>query len=275
MRLVLLARKTNRSSREILDFLISNGIDYVENQNTKLHDEHAQLVLDHYGIEEVIHSEAESDDEPIEPTEESIVEETDDSTNIITKVTETEEDAPYHKERPIASEEEPSIISLEQEEAVDLPEEPTEEVIRAPKIKLAGPKVVGKIELPTKPATKEEEKENKQEILPELPPRNKHRSKKADPKKNGKHVRHKKTLSYEEKLAKEKKKAEYARKKAFKLEKEKKRQHYESIMAHNETQPISSRKKKKKDQEKVVQPKPKKHYNNVFTKLWAWLNDDI
>lgn len=118
MRLGQLARKLDLKTDEIVSFLASRGITVEPGNNAKLLDEHAQLVTGYFAPGTTLSSE------------------------------EMQEKAA----EPAASQPEAENIEsvVEEEPQQALTENELPEVIRAPKVELAGLKVLGKIELPEK-----------------------------------------------------------------------------------------------------------------------------
>lgn len=149
MRLGQLARKLAIIPAEIVDFLATNNIRIDENTNTRLEHEQLMLVVNHFAparAEEFIIPAA---DETQDIPEETI------SPKIEIVVPETVEPEPVttpdiQQEMAVITESN-TIADAEQEQKI--------EVIKAPKVELAGLKVLGKIELPepkkkeSKPAT--------------------------------------------------------------------------------------------------------------------------
>ncbi len=159
------------------------------------------------------------------------------------------------------------------------------ELIEIPKPKLKGVKVVGKIDLPAKPAPAKPEKE---ELLPET-------TAEEDNKKGSQPVRKKtyppgktfkkrkapqKPLTYQEKIQLEEERKEKKKQARKKREKEKKRQHYVKKVQNNPA--LSAKKPDKKSrvaaEKKEILQRRKPDYKNPLRKLWGWLNgeyDDI
>lgn len=144
MRVGQLARKLGISPTELINFLTSAGIQTPEASNTKLSVDHLQVAIKHFDPAGTI--EGLLDESKAEETRESIP-----STETITAAEPVMEALPtVNTQSTVASE-----ASVETEVVAKQPvgEEPVEnkiEVIKAPKVELAGLKVLGKIELPEK-----------------------------------------------------------------------------------------------------------------------------
>jgi hypothetical protein len=155
MRLGQLARKLSLRPSQIVDYLASNNIQTEEGSNTRLADEHTELIVQHFApesLEEIMRPVPVVGEVPkaeVEPVE-RIVEEP-------VRV-EVEQKA---EEPVIVSEDKPSEDQSEPE------------VIRVQKIELSGLKVLGKIELP-EPKKKEPKPEG--EVSGEEQPKPERRS---------------------------------------------------------------------------------------------------
>ncbi len=154
MRLGQLARKLAIIPAEIVDFLATNNIRIDESTNTRLEHEQLMLVINHFAP-----ARAEEFNTPAADETQDIPEETN-SPRVEVVVPETIIPEPVITVQDIQEEmaviEERNIIpDAEQEQKI--------EVIKAPKVELAGLKVLGKIELPEpkkkeqKPATESAE----------------------------------------------------------------------------------------------------------------------
>lgn len=157
MRLGQLARKLSVSPTDIMKFLESNAIPAAEGSNMRLTDDHMRLILGRFDPAGVIVVAAEQADEA-----ETVVSEPAAGvvTDVAPEVEVVEAAAPVVAEAaepepefadagPVAQNledvvaGEPVQVSSESETAAELPD-----VIKAPKVSLAGLKVLGKIELP-------------------------------------------------------------------------------------------------------------------------------
>jgi hypothetical protein len=157
-------------------------------------------------------------------------------------------------------------------------ESPEPEVIRAPKMKLQGVKVVGKIELPEKriKTSAHKDPDNNSGKHPgmkkdaEVTSRNHSSNKK---KITGK-TRANRSMSYLEKQKKEERKREKEKRERMKKTKERKRNHYQNKVQTK----ISPTQSKKKNPSKNIrnlkknQPEPAPVYKNPLRRFWAWLN---
>lgn len=152
MRLGQLARKLSVIPAEIVDFLATNNIRIDESTNTRLEHEQLTLVVKHFAPARI---------------EEFIVPPADETQNIAEEPVQ-----PIEVVMPEAIEPEPVVTTpnIQQEMPViagsngipDAEEEQKIEVIKAPKVELAGLKVLGKIELP-QPKKKEPRPETETE----------------------------------------------------------------------------------------------------------------
>jgi hypothetical protein len=159
MRLGQLARKLAISPTEIIKFVESNGIAASEGSNTRLMDEHIRLVLQQFDPAGTVSLAAEQTDDAetaaaapvVEPPAALVVE------------AQTEPVAEAQPELALEVQmESVAVVTAGAEEspgaeagAVSPEESPLPDVIKAPKVALAGLKVVGKIELP-EPKKKEQ-----------------------------------------------------------------------------------------------------------------------
>jgi len=145
MRLGQLARKLAVIPAEIVDFLATNNIRIDENTNTRLEHNQLMLVVNHFAPARA--------DEFLTPVAEEIQDIPEESTpRVETVVAETVEPEPVIATPDIQQEmavvaDKNIIPEVEQEQKI--------EVIKAPKVELAGLKVLGKIELP-EPKKKEQ-----------------------------------------------------------------------------------------------------------------------
>jgi hypothetical protein len=123
MRLGQLARKLSLRPSQLVDFLAENNIQTEEGSNTRLADEHTQLIVQHFApesLEEIMKPALKEAPEPVSVIEEPALAE------------------------PVQNVEETVVVS----EDMPADEQSEPEVIRVQKIELSGLKVLGKIELP-------------------------------------------------------------------------------------------------------------------------------
>jgi hypothetical protein len=149
MRLGQLARKLSLRPSQLVDFLVENNIQTEEGSNTRLADEHTQLIVQHFApesLEEIMRPVAE---EVPQPQAEPVVEE-----SVLIE--------PEQKEE---------VVTVSEDKPEDQQLEP--EVIRVQKIELSGLKVLGKIDLP-EPKKKEPKTEG--EVSGEEQPKPERRS---------------------------------------------------------------------------------------------------
>lgn len=182
MRLGQLARKLAVRPAEIVEFLATSNIRIDDGTNARLDDEYVVRIIQHFAparLEEIMQPAVEEVQEVV-------------SDNNIIEINNLEPEAAIET---VVVEPEPVIIPSLQEEiqsvptetktiVADIQEEDNTEVIKAPKVELAGLKVLGKIELP-EPKKKEtaklpeeetsttpEDKDKIQEPAPVRPTRN-------------------------------------------------------------------------------------------------------
>jgi hypothetical protein len=185
MRLGQLARKLAVRPAEIVEFLATSNIRIDDGTNARLDDEYVVRIIQHFAparLEEIMQPAVEE----VQEVQEVV------SDNNIIEINNLEPEAAIET---VVVEPEPVIIPSLQEEiqsvpaetktiVADIQEEDNTEVIKAPKVELAGLKVLGKIELP-EPKKKEtaklpeeetsttpEDKDKIQEPAPVRPTRN-------------------------------------------------------------------------------------------------------
>lgn len=151
MRLGQLARKLDTTPAEIIQFLASKNINIENEVNTKLDDESVSLALGRFA-----------------PAASAVGEPEPDDTRALVLPAEIEsQPSTSQTAAPSASEVETSSSAA-----------PLDDVIKAPKVELAGLKVIGKIELPEKKKKETDEVEKATEQT--LKPRPKHDSRRSD-----------------------------------------------------------------------------------------------
>jgi hypothetical protein len=154
MRLGQLARKLAVIPADIVDFLATNNIRIDESTNTRLEHEQLMLVVNHFAPARAEEFTAPAADEKQDIPEETNAEPIE---VVAPEVIEPEQVvlAPDIQQEMVVTDESNTIPDTEQEQKI--------EVIKAPKVELAGLKVLGKIELPEpkkkeqKPATESAE----------------------------------------------------------------------------------------------------------------------
>ncbi|MFC2124475.1 hypothetical protein ACFLU5_06660 [Bacteroidota bacterium] len=273
MRLSKLARELSKTPSELIEFYEKRGIKQYTGANSKINDEHVKLTYKKFRPEllEVKSKEKNAENSDLNPEENG---------NIVESV----EDG-ISPEEGIEIDRDVEIQEGGQEEETEESSGEGEhiEVIRAPKIKLEGVKVVGKIDLPeTGKSIKNEENINtkiaKKVLFSPKTDKSKSEIRSGKGISDKKHqMPHKEynqrgsQLSYEEKLQRDKEKLKRAREKKQKSRKEKKKQHYlENVKPKIHT---TSRKKSKKGNDKeskILKEKPV--YSNPIRKFIAWLN---
>lgn len=260
MRLSQLARQLEISPSELIIFFKKNNIDRYTSHNNKIKEEDVDYALRYY--------------KPLVVQNEKEAVPIDDNTVISVQGV---EDSNAHQTE-LDNEVKPENINQESENQKD--KNDLVELIRMPKIKLQGVKVVGKIELPdtsVKTADKQDPEQIPTSEITELqkPAKKKHFEKgygKTKYKGKPRRAKVKRELSYEEKLKREEKKKIIEQQKLKKLRKEKKKQHY----IRNVQSTVQSSKKRRKAKTIVeIDIKPKLAepvHKNPLKRIWAWLN---
>ncbi len=246
MRLFQLAREVSKTSKEIIDFLHSQGINRYSGSNSKMDDEHVQMILHQFKPESFSSYEKNDpvylEDRAREPEEQG-----------------TEVSAKLEPQSEKKSDQ--GNIQPGSEEA---------EVIRAPKIKLQGVKVVGKIELPEKPLRKRETKPDEGSLeMDSKPDHTKRKSKKSSALQKSN-----RSLSFLEKQKREERKREKQKKDRLKKEREKKRIHYQKNVQFKilPAQPKKKLRSSEKREESLSHRNITPTYKNPIKRFWAWLN---
>ena len=204
MRLGQLARKLSLRPSQLVDFLASNNIQTEEGSNTRLADEHARLIVQHFAPESLEEIMKPATEEVIQPDPEPASEET-----VVVE--------PQQK-----VEVEEQVVVLE-DKPIDQQTEP--EVIRVPKIELSGLKVLGKIDLP-------EPKKKEPKIESEAPGEEQPKPERRNPAKS-KHPRRERDQRtwrnpLEVQRERENRQLEEKRKAELEREKEKRKHHYQN-----------------------------------------------
>ncbi len=228
MRLGQLSRKLGVSTPEIIQFLASKQITISEDSNAKIEDIHAHWVTEKFAphliasVEEVMAEEKKEAESPDEA------------------ITVTE-----------------SATAEISDEAPALPE-----LIKAPKIELAGLKVLGKIEIPEKKKKTEENTEARPEEKDRKP-----RSERTRPQHEYQERPRKNPVALQRE--REQREAEQKRKELLAKEKEKKTNHY-----YNRVKPVVPTKKVRKEEEliEVADIPVEKMPTTLWGKFMRWLN---
>ncbi len=255
MRLSQLARKISKTPKELLDFFESNGIRKYSSSNVKVNPEHINFVLQHF--EKELNSGLPSTSDPADDKYKEDLKTSSGSeikkmkTPVKTKKTDTEE--------------KPDDVEL----------------IRAPKVKLQGVKVVGKIDIPNQALkTKDPAVEkSKQEKSVERSSDNQtykqgSQSSGVFNKKDPKLRKSTNRITYQEKLRREKQERERTKRKQMREDKERKKKHYQKNVQSKIQQLPAKRKIKSQTKEPETAPihATPPHYKNPLRRLWAWLN---
>jgi hypothetical protein len=255
MRLFQLARKLDKTPSEIIHFYKTNNLGIYDSHNDKLEDEHVEIAMAHFNLELLT---VEENDESIEEMKELSA----NADSIPDKATVVDQ----------------SEVVIEDKTESNKDTEQEIEVIRAPKIKLEGIKVVGKIDLPEKVIKTSVEKVERDDIEKTEKKISKERKIKNFHKKSTRESgnyrgKQSKRLSYEERLKMEENERIRKKREEHKIKKGQKKNHYKK----NIQSKITSRAKKNSKRDTDLQNEPKREipvYKNPFRKLWAWLNGE-
>jgi hypothetical protein len=261
MRLSQLARKLEISPSELILFFEKTKTRNYYSHNNKVEEGDLKLALDHFSPAN---------------TEMDIDEETQ-------PVMESKMDIPVKKDNNSPPGSDSKTLAESTSESKSITDKKEEiEVIRMPKIKLEGVKVVGKIDLPG-PVKKvkdehgsdtEDQDKESVNISSGAHNRKNQNSKKRTNRKKSKIKHTGRELSYEEKLKREEWKKIREQQKTKRLRKEQKKQHYIKNVQAN-VSPVSRKKKSRKTEDKeLVTIKARPEYRNPIRKLWAWLNGE-
>ena len=263
MRLSQLARKLELSPTDLILFFEKNKIVKYNSPNNKIEEEDLPIALNHFKPEELVAEIGEeTSNEPI-------------SLEIITD---------KKNDENMELSESYSTITDGESIKQDSLKDPVDkiEVIRMPKIKLEGVKVVGKIDLPD-PVKKVKNENNgksadQQKDMEGVSVKNiKNEYKKTNkrsPRQKSKRQNSRSVLSYEERLQREERRKIQEQQRAKKLKKDQKKNHYLKNVQSNIT-PATKKKKNKKSDELELEPiKNRPEYKNPIKKFWAWLNGE-
>lgn len=268
MRLSQLARKLSKTPSEIIQFFEKRGLKQYNNPNSKISPEHIELLYKKYRSDLLIdHDDRKKSDK------------NDLSDEISHSIEKSEQD------KQIPEDQTPTINEKREEKLTVRTvknDQETVEVIRAPKIKLEGVKVIGKIELPEKINLPQKEESTEKRIAKKVlfssysqpvsqakVKLNRSQNQERYNSKNKSHNRDE--LTYEEKLKREEKKRKKQLEKERKLQKERKKEHY-----FRHVQPKTQAEKKvPKRKNSDSKPNPDKPvYKSPLRKFWAWLNNE-
>ena len=284
MRLFQLARKLEIPPESIVSLLANQGVTIENRSNFKLDENHVALVEAQFKAEEVEMTEAAiTPEEPIqENTEdfETIIEakpeevaETIPQDSTLLSIQPVEEAEPNNSEEEEGKEEEDKNGEEAAVEAEPEAEEEKEiEVIRVKKIKLSGPKVVGKIELP-EPVKKEPTGTGSDDPNESDDPRQKRYQGRRQFEK-----RHKRTATPEELRQREARRKAKEKKENEKRKKANRKQFYVENIQTSSTAKPKSKKKRKVNPSKNPEVQPPSHqkaavkHKNPIKRFWAWLN---
>ncbi|MEQ8359519.1 MAG: hypothetical protein RH860_08530 [Cytophagales bacterium] len=262
MRLAQLARKISKKPAEIIDFLASQGIKIEASSNAKVADEHASMVLLAFAKDLNPDSEQEAESQEVE---------TEQMPELLLSA---EADKPSPLQDMEIPAEETSTVAEGDTKTMEMAAEKAQpiEVIKAPKVELAGLKVVGKIDLPEpKKKVIEEPKEQEEEkaVREAAPSRGLQNSRRAD--KNYRD-RDRKPRMNPIALQREREQREVRR---MKKEEEKKLKELRTKRYLSKVKPAieqKSQKKRRKADDQPEQMKPqKKKSKGFFGKIVSWL----
>ena len=311
MRLQQFARKQGVSAEKVRKSLSDQGIEIDSHPNAKLSPEAEAFLETLYGTEEIVEENSEETETdtapktvsetateapitaPVEVAEvpEATPVEEDNSQEVLAKLEafEVPLGPPAHVTHQRAEDEE-----VQQETVAESPkrevklykaiedeeDDPNIELIKAPKIKLDGLKVLGKIEIP-----EPKKKELKEEEAPEAKEEAQNAQERQDRGRNGRQRRgrngrrkpQKERLSpieYERRKAE--REALKKKKEKERAQKEKKKQHYQQSVKAKKAAPKPKREKVEvvNTPTPVLQPKAVQKPKKGIRKLWAWLNGE-
>ncbi len=262
MRLSQLARKLEISPSDLIKFFENSKIVKYNSHNNKVEEKDLLLALNHFRPEE----------NEVETSEQT-------SRELVSSQDNQAEKKEELNPAPLLNSTIPEDESVDSEFSKD-PEEEIE-VIRMPKIKLEGVKVVGKIDLPEpvkklkdeiniKPGNQNKESEN----MPVTEIRNENSEVRKRPsKQKTKHKNSRRELSYEEKLKREESRKIQEQQRDKKLKKELKKKHYIKNVQSNVNPTARRKKKNRSTDDRDLEPiSARPHYKNPIKKFWAWLN---
>lgn len=313
MRLAQIARKVGMTPSDIQKFLEKEfEVKIGKEPNYKLNEEQLSAVLETYPeiedkevftrkepnntLSEVMNNEQESSKEELDNTESEEIpkeEQVEDDTQT-KEIIQTNEIPEINDQNADKSNEIKEEIK-EEEEFIEVEVDPDAELIQAPKIKLDGLKILGKIELPEDKKIEETPEKTDEEIAAEEAAEIAHldaamQSQAQDIKnkkdnetavsseseyKDAKGIYH---FSHTQKENRAKALIEIEIKRKAKAEKEKKKRHYEKLMADKATtKKTTQNQEKNAPSKKISQPKKKKKVEEKPKSLWGkflkWLND--
>ncbi len=254
MRLFQLARKLNVKQESIVAVLSENGIEIEIKSNTKLEDDHVVMVMKHFIPAEPLSNEGDTVQETVD-----------------------EEPTTIEDNKIEVAEEEPTVpiepaLSQDDGESAPREEDSQTEVIRVKKIKLSGPKVVGKIELP-EPKPKPDQPEKDEQVEK----KEKSRYQQRDHRRGKRPSRRRESL--EQKRKREEQEKARLKKEREKLQKQKRTEYYKkNIQAAPEERKPKGKKKKTVTKAQIIET-PAKHrkletHTNPLKRFWAWLNGE-
>lgn len=303
MRLGQLARKLSIKTTEILSFIEEKeGPEISNHPNSKVPDEFVDDILEHFTpspveeIQKIIDSTEEAPKvEEVTETVEEIEEE-----NIISKedlkelaevvaektaskaaevISKTQDDLAQEEEPTTAAEEIEASEEVSDEMVADFDDTEiniVDGVIKAPKVDLEGPKVVGKIDLPEPKAPEVEEPQldedgNPIEVVKEekpVKPRKKQVQKRSSRKKSSS----KPTLTEYEKRQLEIDRLKKIEQEKLNRKKASAKKAYEAKMANKPSQPVKKKKKVVAEAPKKINKYEKAKPTTAWGKFMKWLN---
>lgn len=282
MRLTTLARKIEKTPKQLISYLEEHNIEINNGLHSKLDKETVALVLEEFASEKELIEEVVFQEEIIEEKIASV----DDADEVT-----PEEDEKTDKEPIVVEKDEAVEIEIEnsiQEEEIepespktgtidDLEKEDPEDIdlIKVKKVTLEGIKVVGKIDLPEKPKKEAsvDESEGKDEILNEEKPKLKKEKRSFDRgRKKNRHGKNRAPLSYEERVKEEEREKLKKRRRRENAEKRRKKKFYDENIKSKQTLNAPKKKIKKQSNAEPHAQKEVVLHKNPLKRLWAWLN---
>jgi hypothetical protein len=271
MRLATLARKIKMNPTRLISILEDKGINLDRGSNTKLDNETVDGVLHEFAPELIEIEEVTTDNDdgqdPVESTDAGLDTSPDKEQKVLEK--EWSDELELQIDNPVESKTELGEISS----AVSPQDEEDEmEVIKAPKIKLPGLKITGKIELPEPPKKPEPDKDREQ--TEEKKPKKEtnkqsRRSNSRSPRRGQRETDYNPLEEARKRAAREK---EQSRIREAKKRKEKRRKRYEKEI-QSKIQAQSQKKIPETVEAEVVIDTPEAPPpRNIFSKFLRWLN---
>lgn len=312
MRLAQIARKVGVTPTDVKRFLESTfEIEIGKEPNYKLNEDQVNAVLAEFPIPEAVEETVEEQviipkDIPkeIEPVEEEVAELSSEVVEELGHTVEAVNDIEISEETEEETTEDDNVeegntdTEESEEEFYEAEVDPDAELIKAPKVKLDGLKILGKIELPEKKVeaasekTEEELAQEEADAIASLDAamQSQVQDIKTKPKKSGKadkgedeeesEYKDKNGIyhfSHAQKASREKRLVEIELKRKQQAEKDKKKRHYEDLMkSRPQKESVKAIKQKEKKTQRTKQKKEQKQQEEpkgLWERFKRWLND--